>query len=53
LAESFGRLTVGREEEPVNTRFLTANFFNELGAVPKLGRLLFIRWMLNERRETN
>jgi predicted permease len=40
LAKSFGRLTVGREEEPVNTSFLTANFFNELGAVPMLGRLL-------------
>ena len=40
LAQSFGRLTVGPAEEPVNTSFLTANFFNELGAVPKLGRLL-------------
>jgi predicted permease len=40
LAESFGRLTVGQEEEPINASFLTANFFNELGAVPKLGRLL-------------
>ena len=40
LANSVGRLTVGPEEEPMNTSFLTANFFSELGAVPKLGRLL-------------
>jgi predicted permease len=39
LAKSFGRLTVGWDEEPINTSFLTANYFNELGAVPKLGRL--------------
>jgi predicted permease len=39
LAKGFGRLTVGWDEEPINTSFLTANYFNELGAVPKLGRL--------------
>ena len=39
MARSLGRLTVGQDEQPIDTSFLTPNFFNELGAVPKLGRL--------------
>ena len=40
LAVSFGKLAFGREEELVETSYVTANFFNELGAAAKFGRLL-------------
>ena len=40
IAKSYGRLTIDQEEEPIGATFLTANYFNELGAVPRLGRLL-------------
>jgi len=40
LVEGSGRLTIGQEEKPVGVGFFSANFFNELGGVPMLGRLL-------------
>src|SRR5207249_2120926 len=39
LGMANGRLTIDGEEKPLNANFVTANFFSELGAVPKFGRL--------------
>ena len=40
LASNGGKLTIEREEKQLGASFVTANFFTELGAAPKLGRLL-------------
>ncbi len=41
VVASFGsRFSMDGEEKPVMARFVTANFFGELGAVPGLGRLI-------------
>jgi predicted permease len=40
LAWNPGSLTIEREETPLKAHFVTANFFSELGAVPRLGRML-------------
>ncbi len=40
LALSFGKLAMDGEEKPLNAHFVTANFLNELGAAPALGRML-------------
>lgn len=40
LASAAASLHFENEDKPVDARFVTANFFSELGAAPKLGRLL-------------
>ena len=40
LASAGGRIRIEGEEMPLGTRFVTTNFFSELGATPLLGRLL-------------
>jgi predicted permease len=40
LAENTTKLAVEGEEKQIDADFVTANFFSELGATPKLGRLL-------------
>ena len=40
LASTGGRFRVEGEEKPLSARFVTANFFSELGATPRLGRLI-------------
>jgi predicted permease len=40
LALNTGKLAVEGEEKQIDANFVTANFFSELGATPRLGRLL-------------
>ena len=40
LAMNVTRISVEGEDKPIEVNFVTANFFSELGAVPRLGRLL-------------
>jgi predicted permease len=40
LASSAGSVRIDEGETPLKAHFVTANFFTELGAVPRLGRLL-------------
>jgi predicted permease len=40
IAVNFGRLAIDGGEQQVNTQFVTANFFSELGARAMLGRTL-------------
>jgi predicted permease len=40
LALSDAKLTIEGEQNQLNANFVTANFFSELGATPKLGRML-------------
>jgi predicted permease len=40
IASAGARMRVEGEEKPISGRFVTANFFSELGAMPALGRLL-------------
>jgi len=39
LALNSSKLAMSGEEKPVNAQFVTANFFSELGAVGRLGRM--------------
>jgi predicted permease len=40
LAAKVGRLRIDEDPTPLQAHFVTPNFFRELGAAPKLGRLL-------------
>jgi predicted permease len=40
LALNFSKLELETEEKPLDAQFVTTNFFSELGATPKLGRVL-------------
>jgi predicted permease len=40
LAVNWARLPIDKEEKPLNASFVTANFFSDLGATARLGRLL-------------
>jgi predicted permease len=40
LAVDIARLTITGEAKPLDASFVTANYFSELGAVPRLGRTL-------------
>ncbi len=40
LAINTTKLNIDGEQKPLNANFVTANLFNDLGATPKLGRLL-------------
>jgi predicted permease len=40
MAVNFGKLTMDGGERQLNTQFVTANFFSELGARARLGRML-------------
>src|ERR1700691_3472609 len=40
MAVNFGKLALDDGEQQVNAQFVTANLFTELGAAPKLGRML-------------
>jgi hypothetical protein len=44
MAMSGSELTLEREANPIRARFVTANFFTELGAGPSLGRVLNPVW---------
>jgi predicted permease len=39
-AISFARFTMDGAEKPIHGRLVTANFFKDLGAIPRLGRML-------------
>lgn len=44
MAMSAAALTLGDDTNPVSARFVTPNFFGELGAQPALGRVLNPAW---------
>jgi len=39
MAVNFSKLAIEGAEQQINAHFVTANFFSELGAAPKLGRM--------------
>jgi predicted permease len=40
MAMSFAKVAIEGDEKQIDARFVTANFFSELGAAPRVGRML-------------